>query len=70
MGRAFRTGSAISGLVKKTIQPVLHGSGLGLWLVIAIVERAGEVLQFDDNEPRGTTMRVVFRSSNGLSFVR
>lgn len=60
--RDIRTG-------KETIQPVLHGSGLGLWLVKAIVEQAGGVLQFNDNEPRGTTVRMVFRSSNGLNLV-
>jgi PAS domain S-box-containing protein len=61
--RDIRTG-------EETIQPVLHGSGLGLWLVKAIVEQAGGVLQFNDNEPRGTTVRMVFRSSNDLNLVR
>ncbi|MEZ3171173.1 PAS domain-containing protein [Halorubrum sp. RMP-47] len=61
--RDIRTG-------EETIQPVVHGSGLGLWLVKAIVEQAGGVLQFDDNEPRGTTVKLVFRTSNHLNVVR
>lgn len=61
--RDIRTG-------EEAIQPVVHGSGLGLWLVKAIVEQAGGILQFEDNEPRGTAVTMVFQSSNGHNPVR
>jgi signal transduction histidine kinase len=35
-----------------------HGSGLGLWLVHWVVERSGGRLSFDENEPRGSVVRM------------
>jgi PAS domain S-box-containing protein len=42
------------------IQPLLHGQGLGLWLVKFIVDQAGGTLRFDNNDPRGTIVTVQF----------
>ncbi|WP_241430756.1 PAS domain S-box protein [Haloferax elongans] len=40
--------------------PLLHGSGLGLWLVNWILTELGGEVRIDDNDPRGTvvTMRL------------
>jgi signal transduction histidine kinase len=38
--------------------PLEHGSGLGLWGVKWGVTRMGGSLTFEDNDPRGTTVRV------------
>jgi len=35
-----------------------HSSGLGLWVVDWIVEESGGELAFEDNEPRGTVVRI------------
>lgn len=55
--REIRTG-------KESIRPMFHGVGLGLWLVKVIVEQAGGVLHFEENEPRGTTVKMVFQPSD------
>jgi PAS domain S-box-containing protein len=34
--------------------PLVHGSGVGLWLVDWLVTRLDGTLRFEDNEPRGT----------------
>ena len=38
-----------------------HGSGLGLWLVRWITQTAGGELEFDENEPRGSVVRIRLR---------
>ena len=35
-----------------------HGSGLGLWLITLIVEHSNGVVQFRENEPRGTVVLI------------
>jgi PAS domain S-box-containing protein len=40
------------------IEPLYHGTGLGLWLVKTIVEGSGGSLAFDENEPRGTIVTI------------
>ncbi|AZH25913.1 PAS domain S-box protein [Haloplanus aerogenes] len=40
------------------IEPLFHGSGLGLWLVYWIVTRSGGTLTFHENEPRGNRIRI------------
>jgi len=39
-----------------TIEPLFHGSGLGLWLVDIIVQRLDGTLAIDENDPRGTVV--------------
>jgi len=40
------------------IEPLFHGSGLGLWLVNLIVGQCDGVLEFADNEPRGSVVSI------------
>ncbi|MFC6873106.1 PAS domain S-box protein [Halobellus marinus] len=40
------------------IEPMYHGSGLGLWLVKTIVENSGGSLAFDKNQPRGSIVTI------------
>jgi signal transduction histidine kinase len=46
-----------------TETPLSHGSGLGLWLTEWIVTRSNGHLCFEENEPRGTTVRVRLRET-------
>ncbi|XGI83578.1 GAF domain-containing protein [Halorutilales archaeon Cl-col2-1] len=46
---------------EREIEPLYHGSGLGLWLVHWIVKRSGGDLEFEDREPRGTVVTVRLR---------
>ncbi|WP_267640612.1 sensor histidine kinase [Haloarchaeobius amylolyticus] len=41
-------------------QPLRHGSGIGLWLVVWTVRKSGGRVSFADREPRGTTVLVEF----------
>lgn len=41
------------------IQPLVHGSGLGLWLVKHIVMQSNGTVRFEDSEYGGTTVTVV-----------
>jgi PAS domain S-box-containing protein len=45
-------------LGEEAIRPLYHGSGLGLWLVYWIVDRADGTLHFEGNEPRGSIVRI------------
>ncbi|MDQ2055015.1 MULTISPECIES: PAS domain S-box protein [Halobellus] len=40
------------------VDPLYHGSGLGLWLVHWIVTRADGTVSFEQNEPRGNRVRI------------
>jgi PAS domain S-box-containing protein len=40
------------------IEPLYHGSGLGLWLVNLIVRQSEGTLTFDENEPRGSVVEI------------
>jgi PAS domain S-box-containing protein len=40
------------------VQPLFHGSGLGLWLVNHVVRRSNGSLRFDENEPRGSVVEI------------
>jgi len=42
----------------RQIDPLFHGSGLGLWLVYWIVTRSAGTLTFHENEPRGNRIRI------------
>lgn len=44
------------------IDPLKHGSGMGLWMVKRIIHRAGGTLHFEPNEPRGSIVMVSFTS--------
>ena len=43
--------------------PLEHGSGLGLWLVRWITETAGGEVEFAENEPRGSVVRIRLQSA-------
>jgi PAS domain S-box-containing protein len=47
---------------EETIEPLYHGTGLGLWLVSWIVRRSGGTLSFEANEPRGTVVTISLQS--------
>ena len=49
MERAVLTGET-------EIEPLYHGSGLGLWLVNLVVSQSDGTLTFDENEPRGSVV--------------
>ncbi|MFA9518228.1 PAS domain S-box protein, partial [Halopenitus sp. H-Gu1] len=40
------------------VEPLYHGSGLGLWLVNWIVEQSGGTLTFEENDPRGNIITI------------
>jgi PAS domain S-box-containing protein len=40
------------------IDPLYHGTGLGLWLVYWIVRRSGGSLSFSENDPHGSVVRI------------
>ncbi|WP_181693467.1 PAS domain-containing sensor histidine kinase [Natronomonas sp. LN261] len=42
------------------IEPLYHGTGLGLWLVKMIVENSGGSLAFNENEPWGSIVTITF----------
>lgn len=44
------------------IQPLLHGSGLGLWLVRVIVQQSDGTVQFEEHEPRGSVVMMGFKT--------
>lgn len=41
-----------------TIEPLYHGSGLGLWLISWIVKYSGGRLRFGENDPRGNVVTI------------
>jgi PAS domain S-box-containing protein len=41
---------------ERDIEPLYHGSGLGLWLVHWIVDHSGGTLRFERSEPRGSVV--------------
>lgn len=43
---------------KYEIEPLYHGSGLGLWLVNWIIRRSQGTLHFSENEPRGSVVTI------------
>ncbi|MHC3437978.1 ATP-binding protein [Natrialbaceae archaeon A-gly3] len=40
----------------RSIDPLYHGSGLGLWVIYWVVKRSGGTVTFDYNEPRGNVV--------------
>ena len=50
-----------------TETPLSHGSGLGLWLTEWIVTRSNGHLCFEENDPRGTVVRVRLRETEPAS---
>ena len=43
---------------EQDIEPLYHGSGMGLWLVNLIVRQSDGVLSFDENDPTGNVVTV------------
>ncbi|MEA5409367.1 PAS domain S-box protein [Haloarculaceae archaeon H-GB2-1] len=44
----------------RPIEPLYHGSGLGLWLATWIVSRSNGTLSFGSNDPRGSVVTMTF----------
>jgi PAS domain S-box-containing protein len=40
------------------IDPLYHGSGLGLWLVNLVVQQSGSEVAYEENEPRGSVVTI------------
>ena len=45
---------------ERDIEPLYHGSGLGLWLVSWVVSRSEGALSFSEREPRGSVVTMEF----------
>lgn len=45
--------------------PLMHGSGIGLWLVNWLVTRLGGSITIEDNEPTGTIVSIQFPKMRG-----
>jgi signal transduction histidine kinase len=43
---------------ERAIEPLYHGTGLGLWLVKTIVSQSKGELAFDENDPRGSVVTI------------
>lgn len=43
---------------EEDIEPLYHGSGMGLWFVNLVVRRSDGVLKFAENEPRGSVVEI------------
>lgn len=43
---------------EREVEPLYHGSGLGLWLVNWIVRRSNGAIQFEENDPRGSVVTI------------
>lgn len=57
------TGSGIPQIERRTLHnaeetPLEHTEGLGLWLIYWTVTRAGGTVEFAENDPRGTVVRI------------
>lgn len=57
------TGRGIPEIERETLRnaeetPLEHTEGLGLWLIYWTVTRAGGTVEFADNDPRGTVVRI------------
>lgn len=56
-------GPGVPSLERETLErpredPLTHSQGIGLWVVRSLVAEAGGALEIDDNEPRGSVIRV------------
>jgi signal transduction histidine kinase len=45
--------------------PVSHGQGLGLWVVLTVVEQSEGRLTFRENAPSGTVVAIELEPSDG-----
>jgi len=57
------TGPGLPEMERKTIEQgaetsLMHGSGIGLWLVNWLVTQLGGTIRIEDNDPRGTLVRI------------
>lgn len=53
---------------EKEIDPLYHGSGLGLWLVNWIVEKSNGELEFEENDPRGNIVKIRLPNADDSRF--
>jgi len=68
--RVVDTGAGLPEIERQTISEgeetsLMHGSGIGLWLVNWLVTRLGGAVTIEDNEPRGTIVTVEFPAVGG-----
>ncbi len=49
------------------LEPLFHGSGLGLWLVYWVVRRSRGTVEFEENEPRGSVVTIRLSRSGDTS---
>ncbi|WP_084802656.1 sensor histidine kinase [Halorientalis sp. IM1011] len=45
-------------------EPMFHSQGLGLWLVRVFVQQSGGDLRVEDNDPRGTAIRITLPAAS------
>ncbi|MFB6093005.1 MAG: MEDS domain-containing protein, partial [Haloquadratum sp.] len=50
----------------REIQPVFHGSGVGLWIAHWVVTRSRGELEFRDNDPRGSVVTIRLPNAEGI----
>lgn len=48
------------------IEPLYHGSGMGLWLVNWIVSHSEGQLDFEENNPRGSRVSITLEKADGV----
>lgn len=52
---------------ERAIEPLFHGSGLGLWLVHWVVSRSFGALRFDERDAGGSTVTVRLATANEIA---
>jgi PAS domain S-box-containing protein len=52
---------------EEEIEPLYHGSGLGLWLVYLLVRQSGGTISFEENDPRGSVVVVELSKRDGAT---
>ncbi|MFC7132835.1 MULTISPECIES: PAS domain S-box protein [Salinibaculum] len=53
-------------LGEEELEPLYHGSGLGLWLVYWIIRQSGGTLSFTDGDPTGSVVTIELQAAPGV----